>query len=132
MSHLSRDDDQNDKEKIDEAFKQYMKVLEVYTASTCHKTFFYYEDLIRWPKWIVRCLADYFDLNMSHIIDNIDAYVEDSRKNYKKTLGNPQTDGKSATYFEPLTEKYDFDWDDEVRNLNPKLYDSYLSAYRRF
>ena len=64
MSHLTRDDDQHNTSKIQQAFKQYIKVLEVYEASTCKKGICYYENLINNPYQAMKNIADLFVYNI--------------------------------------------------------------------
>jgi hypothetical protein len=61
---------------------------------------------------------------------NMDAHLAQSKQRYEQGLGKCMTDGKQIVHFTPLTKKfYDFDWDERMRNMNPKLYDKYLKHY---
>jgi hypothetical protein len=62
-------------------------------------------------------------------IDDLDTYIEASRVNYTNKLGATMTSGKEIIHFAPLTKENEFDWDDEMRLLNPDLYDKYLKIY---
>ena len=129
MSHLTRDDDQHDVSKIKEAFRQYIKVLEVYEASICKKHWIYYEELVTDPATTLQGVANYFDYNMKRVIEELDYYLAASRRSYISKLRQPQTSGKETIYFTPLTKLYDFDWDAEMYYATPELYDKYLKIY---
>ena len=129
MSHLTRDDNQLDVSKIKKAFEQYIKVLEVYEASTCKKHLIYYEELITYPATTLQSAADYFGYNIKQVIEKLDYYLAASRQNYISKLGKTQTSGKETIHFTPLTQHYNFNWDKEISSLNPELYDKYLKIY---
>jgi hypothetical protein len=129
MSHLTRDDDQHDVAKVQEAFRQYIKVLEVFENSTVRKYWIYYEDLIQDPGPTIKGIANHFGYNLDNVLNDLDHFLEASRQDYIRRLGTPQTSGKEAVYFSPLTEHYDFDWDHEMYCLNPEFYDRYLKIY---
>jgi hypothetical protein len=129
MSHLTRDDDQHNITKIKEAFVQYIKVLEVFENSECTKCLIYYEDLITNPTSTLQKIANCFGYDIKRVLDNLDVLLEESRQSYIRELGTTQTSGKTIIHFTPITKHYKFDWDHEVRNLNPELYDKYLKLY---
>ena len=66
---------------------------------------------------------------MKHVLKDLNNYLELSKINYIKKLGNLQTTGTETTYFSPKTKHYDFNWDEEVKKLNPTLYAKYLKVY---
>jgi len=129
LSHLIRDDDQKDLDKLGNAFIQYMKAVEVFHASNVPRLFVYYEDLITNLAGEMTKIAKHFDLQMDHVINNIDTYRTKSMTQYNKVFGKSQTDGKTPAHFTPLTNDYDFNWDEQMRQLNPRLYDAYLIRY---
>lgn len=130
LSHLTRDDDQFDMEKINQAFMYYTKVLNTYEKSTCKKTFQYYEDLIEDPVKVLNDISNTFGFNFDHIIENIDIYLDRGRSQYIKRHGPTQTNGKEKIHFSSsIKHNYNFDWDQKMKQLNPILYNKYLSHY---
>ena len=131
LSHLTRDNDQCDLQKVDAAFVEYVKVLEVYEKSEANKTLVYYEDLITDAGLAheLKRIGNHFNLMVDSIIRNLYHYRARAMQNYVNELGATQTTGQEKVHFAPLTANHCFDWDQTMRDMNPLLYDKYLVHY---
>ncbi len=107
----------------------YLTPLAYFDRHVCQKLLLYYEDLLENPVLAITSLARFLEIPEQTCIDFLDCYQEHWARSIRyfpsHTLGEKTV--YHAFRLSPLERRA---WDDQIRTLNPALYDRYLARYQ--
>lgn len=107
----------------------YVAPLAYFDHHVCPKLLLYYEDLIEKPVLAITSLARFLEIPEQTCIDFLDRYQEHRTRSIRSypshTLGE-----QTVYHLFQLSLPERRAWDDQIRTLNPALYDRYLTRYQ--
>lgn len=108
----------------------YLENLELFHNWKSDKTLIYYEDLLSNPRLVLQSIVDSFNLDQNRLelfLDNYEEHRSKSLAAYPK-----KTDGESLNFYSKcMSSDHITHWDNEMERSNPKLYELYLTRYKK-